>query len=240
MKQIIAMHGWSGSSYDWEEWKELFEEKGWIWQSGERGYGLNKPFTPQWLNNERGKEDRINSRTIIAHSLGAHLLNKEILLKASNFIFLSSFSSFIPKSGETRALKAGLKGMKMALGTKNEKSMLLSFFKKACHPISITNMRYNPIIDELKEEGRKKLLNDLNLLIDSDGLPKGIPRRAKVLVIDSPEDLIILPNTRKMLINDLKSHLIQPITHWSIHGAGHALLQPRVKKDVLNWVESCN
>ncbi len=239
MKEIIAMHGWSGSSSDWEEWKELFEEEGWIWQSGERGYGSNKPFTPQWLNNEMDEEGKVNSRTIIAHSLGAHLLDEEILIRATNLIFLSSFSSFIPKVGKTRALKTGLKGMEMALRTKNEKSMLLSFFKKACHPISTKNMRYNPIIYELKEEGREKLLNDLNLLIESDSLPKGIPREAKVLVIDSPEDLIILPNTQKMLIDDLESYLIQPITHWSIDGAGHALLQPNIKKDVLHWLESC-
>jgi len=239
MKQIIAMHGWSGNSSIWNQWKELFEKKGWLWQSGDRGYCLNKSFNPKWLNDKKSKDEKTSSRTIIAHSLGAHLLSEEILLKASTIILLSSFSRFIPKVGETRALKAGLKGMKKALGTKNEKQMLNNFFQKACYPSSMNNMPYNLIMDGLKEEGREKLFKDLDLLIKTNSLPKGFPKTAKALVIDSPEDLILLPNTKSTLIKDLNSHLIQPITHWSIPEAGHALLKTNIKKDVLNWLESC-
>ena len=239
MKQIIAMHGWSGNSSSWDQWKEQFEKKGWLWQSGDRGYGLNKSFTPKWLNDKERTDEKTNSRTIIAHSLGTHLLSEEILLEATTIILLSSFSRFIPKIGETRTIKMGLKGMKKALGTKNEKRMLHSFFQKACYPNSINNMPYNPIMDGLKEEGREKLFKDLDLLIKTNGLPKGFPKTAKVLVIDSREDLIILPNTKNTLIKDLNSHLIQPITHWRIPKAGHALLKQNIKKDVLNWLESC-
>ena len=236
MKQVIAMHGWSGDSQSWRFWAEHFQDNGWTWQSIERGYGHITPYTPTWR--KLSSVDCYQRRVVIAHSLGSHLIETELLQQATDVILLASFSRFIPNGIESRLLKTALTSMQKLLGTAEEKTMLNNFLKKACQPESMNAIAAGPITHGLSYEGRKKLEADLELLIQTKNLPKGLSTKTRVLVVQGEEDSIILPSTRNCLIQDLNHHLDQAPTHWLIPKTGHLLMVPELVERVHNWLNS--
>ena len=236
MNQVIAMHGWSGDSNTWNIWAELFRKNKWIWQSGERGYGTIPPSKPLWI--EQSLHNIHSHRVVIAHSLGPHLIDREILEKATDVVLLASFSSFIPNGSESRYLKTALQGMQKNIGTSGEKTMLQNFLQKACQPESPQTIPPGPITKGLTIDGRKRLQADLELLIATNNLPKGLSAHSRVLVIQGQEDCIIVPSTRMTLIKDLKKHLNKVPTCWSIPHTGHLLLVPGLITRVKTWLEA--
>ena len=235
MKQIIAMHGWGGDHQIWEPWKKYFNSHGWIWQNAERGYGKSKPNQPNWINSSQ--QNSQNQQVLICHSLGAHLIRKQILTTSTDIILINSFSSFIPKNREHRLLKTALIGMKKALGTSQEKQMLRIFLTKSCHPHSIDDFSQSPITKDLSVSGRKILQKDLELLIHTSGLPCGFPLEARVLKIAAKEDSIVSSATTNLLLQDLQNHLDVKPTSWIIDGVGHSFIKPEIIKRVKNWLE---
>ena len=235
MRQVIAIHGWSGDSNTWQMWAKHFRESGWLWQSTERGYGNTTPFSPIWR--ESSRQDCYQPRVVIAHSLGLHLVKSEILRKATDVVLLGCFSRFIPNGMKSRSLKTALKGMQKHLGTLTEKNMLNNFLQKACHPDPINSLIPGPIEKGLSIEGRKKLQIDLELLIQTHKLPIDLPKESRVLIIQGTEDSIIVPSTKSSLIEDLRKHLKNAPTHWDIPGTGHLLLVPGLIHRVENWLD---
>ncbi len=237
MKEVIAMHGWCGDSHMWKEWENLFQTKQWHWQSGERGYGELTRFDPHWKKYfEKSSTDR---RVLISHSLGFHLLDHSVIAQATDLILLASFSRFITLGKRTRSLKAALNGMKKLIGTSQEASMLKAFFEKAAYPASSQDMHQPTISNGLSLEGRETLKSDLDLLINTQGLPGGLSSRIRVLVVEGQEDAIVIPESRKALIDDLDRHLAAKPIHWSLPKTGHALAMPGLIELILNWLESC-
>ncbi len=235
MKEVIAMHGWCSDSKSWTIWKRHFSSNGWLWQSGERGYGTVKPFEPDW------KSDKTNNsymkKALICHSLGAHLLSSKLLSEARDIVFLNSFSRFIPKGLESRALKIGLAGMQKHLINATEKNMLIAFLTKASSPHDFRRNAPDLINQSLSSKGREKLQADLDILIKTNGLPTGISPKARVLVINGEEDKILHPSTKKDLLNQLNDYLNKPPQNWIIKGEGHSILQPKLIKDVRHWMD---
>ena len=172
MKQVIAIHGWSGDSNTWQSWAQEFRQNQWRWKNFERGYGEIPPFTPIW--DQLSDEGPHQRRVVIAHSLGLHLIKNEILEKATDVVLLCSFSRFIPIGNDSRPIKIALQGMKKHLGTDMELIMLKNFLKKACQPESLVEDVPGTIKQGMSFEGRKKLQSDLELLIQSNKLPKGL------------------------------------------------------------------
>ena len=86
--QVIAMHGWSGAGSHWRPWSDAFAARGWTWQSGERGYDAASPLTPRW--------QEVGRRVVIAHSMGPHLLPRDVLADAEAVVLLASFGRFLP------------------------------------------------------------------------------------------------------------------------------------------------
>ena len=134
--------------------------------------------------------------------------------ESTDIVFLCSFSRFIPNGSKSRSLKTALKGMQRHLGTVDEVSMLNNFLEKACHPKTTDGVPPGPITKGLSLKGRKKLEADLQVLIQTNGLPQGIPINARVLIIQGQEDSIILPESRSCLKKDLTTHLEHPPTYW--------------------------
>jgi len=236
MKQVIAMHGWGSDSNSWQIWANQFRRNGWQWQSTERGYGELPSFRPYW--EKASKKDCYQQRVVIAHSLGLHLLNNEILSNATDIVLMASFSRFIPNGIESRVLKAALKGMQKRLGTTEETTMLNNFLQKACRPEEIREIPPGPITKGLSFEGRKQLQADLELLIRSHKLPRDLQTKSRVLIVQGTEDSIVLPSSRSALLEDLKKHLDGDPTYWEINGAGHLLLDPGLINRVENWLDA--
>ena len=128
--------------------------------------------------------------------------------------------------------------MQKNIGTSGEKTMLQNFLQKACQPESPQTIPPGPITKGLTIDGRKRLQADLELLIATNNLPKGLSAHSRVLVIQGQEDCIIVPSTRMTLIKDLKKHLNKVQTCWSIPHTGHLLLVPGLITRVKTWLEA--
>ena len=235
MKQVIAMHGWSGDSHSWVSWIRHFKHHHWSWQSGERGYGQRQEHMPFWQDDPDPIE--LQRRVVIAHSLGPHLLPDAVLAQATDVVLLASFSRFVPEGPKGRALKTGLKSMRRCLGSDAEAEMLTTFLRRAAAPSPPDGLPRGPIQEGLSIEGRQRLSDDLDRLIASAELPVGLQDTTRVLVVEAAQDAIVVPAARQELRDALQTRLQHPAEHWCLSGSGHALLVPDLLIRIQRWLD---
>ena len=235
MKQVIAMHGWSGDSHSWVSWIRHFKHHHWSWQSGERGYGQRQEHMPFWQDDPDPIE--LQRRVVIAHSLGPHLLPDAVLAQATDVVLLASFSRFVPEGPKGRALKTGLKSMRRCLGSDAEAEMLTTFLRRAAAPSPPDGLPRGPIQEGLSIEGRQRLSDDLDRLIASAELPLGLQDTTRVLVVEAAQDSIVVPAARQELRDALQTRLQHPAEHWCLSDSGHALLVPDLLIRIQRWLD---
>ena len=235
MKQVIAMHGWSGDSHSWVSWIRHFKHHHWSWQSGERGYGQRQEHMPFWQDDPDPIE--LQRRVVIAHSLGPHLLPDAVLAQATDVVLLASFSRFVPEGPKGRALKTGLKSMRRCLGSDAEAEMLTTFLRRAAAPSPPDGLPRGPIQEGLSIEGRQRLSDDLDRLIASAELPVGLQDTTRVLVVEAAQDAIVVPAARQELRDALQTRLQHPAEHWCLSDSGHALLVPDLLIRIQRWLD---
>jgi len=234
MKEIIAMHGWAGDSHQWSDWEKIFKSCDWEWQTSERGYKNISPHTPKWNNNSNQVELK---RVAICHSLGSHMIDKEILHSATHVVLVNSFSRFIPTNKEDRPIKLALNRMMNTINTPNEASMLRKFHIKSYKPNYIDVKSSESNLMHISESGRLKLKNDLKLLMNSDSLPIGLNNSAKVLIVNSEQDYILSNQTKAQLAEDLKNHLDAKPQIINLQDDGHFITKIKNIKKVKHWLE---
>ncbi|MBW3050052.1 alpha/beta hydrolase [Prochlorococcus marinus XMU1403] len=234
MKEIIAVHGWAGDSNQWSNWEKIFKCCEWEWQATERGYKDISPHTPKWNNNSNKIKLK---RVAICHSLGLHLIDKQVLRSATHVILINSFSRFIPSGKENRPIKLALNRMMDAINTPNEASMLRKFHIKAYKPNYIEAASIESNLLNISDLGRVRLENDLKLLINSDSLPIGLNTRANVLIVNSEEDNILANQTKAKLAEDLRKHLEFTPKIINLQDEGHSITKIRNIKKIKQWLE---
>ena len=234
MKEIIAIHGWAGNSHQWSNWEKIFKSCNWKWQTAERGYKDISPHTPKWKNNSN-QFDLI--KVAICHSLGSHLLDKQVLHSATHVILINSFSRFIPSGKDNRPIKLALNRMRDAINTPNEASMLRKFHIKAYKPNHIDPESMESNLINISDKGRVRLENDLKLLINSDSLPIGLNTLANVLIVNSEEDNILAHQTKTKLAEDLRKHLKFLPKIINLQDEGHSITKIKSIKKIKHWLE---
>ena len=234
MKEIIAMHGWAGDSRQWSNWEKIFKSCDWEWQTSERGYKEISPHTPKWNHNSNHFELK---RVAICHSLGSHLIDKEVLHSATHVVLINSFSRFIPISKENRSIKLALNRMMNAINTPNEESMLRKFHIKAYKPNCIDVQSSESNLLQISDSGRLRLKNDLKLLMNSDSLPIGLKSSTKVLIVNSEQDYILSNQTKEKLAEDLIKHLEAVPKIINLQDDGHSITKIKNIKKVKHWLE---
>ena len=231
MNQVIAMHGWGINSDMWHRWKEKFQNLQWEWTDAERGYGYIQGKEPSWLKEE--KVFTCKRRLFIGHSLGTHLVKKEVLQNATDIVLLYSFSSFIPMKDKRRSIKIALEAMHNYIGTKKEDSMHRDFLVKADYLLNPSNEKNLKI----STTGRQKLKDDLKLLINTKGLPKCLNTNARVLIINAGLDKIVCSESQETLYEDSKMHFKLTPKILNIPLAGHIFLSEQVFEEINNWIK---
>ena len=230
MKQVIAMHGWGGDASHWTHWERAFASNGWLWCSGERGYGAMSPVQPTWqINTAR--------RVLICHSLGFHLIDAATLTAATDLVLLGCFSRFVPEGAAGRALRTGLQGMARQIGTPAEQTMLRQFLQRVAQPLPLHALPGSLGDQDLSNQGRDRLLRDLQLLRTLEELPPGCPQTANVLVLQGDQDAIVIEPIRRRLLQDLKHHLLTTPCTRQLPEHGHALITPPLLRRVLQWLD---
>ncbi len=234
MKEVIAMHGWAGDSNQWSNWIDCFQSCDWKWQTAERGYKETSPYSPRWYNdlNQSGLK-----KVAICHSLGAHLISKEVLSSATHVVFINSFSRFIPIGKENRSTKIALNGMMNAISTPNESSMLKKFHIKSLKPNKLKVGSNESSLLHISESGRSRLKNDLKLLMNSNFLPSSLNTGANVLVVNSKQDYILANQTKEKLAEDLQNYLKVKPTIINLPEEGHSISKIKNIKKIKHWLE---
>ena len=226
---ILAMHGWASDARCWDVWRPVTEALGWMWETGERGYGETTPRVPGWP--ERSAETQ---RLVIGHSLGPHLVPPDALGRADAIVLLASFAVFVPPGREGRRMKAALAGMAASLDDgARARTMLRKFMQKVADPQSPELLPPGPVDGPLNERNRARLREDLERLGRCEGLPEGFPLGARVLIVEAEEDRIVEPEMRAALRATLPDADV--IT---LPGVGHALLAGDVIGRVVEWVQA--
>jgi len=234
MKEIIAMHGWAGDSNQWSNWEQIFKCYEWEWRNSERGYTAISPHIPKWNHNSNQVKLK---RVAICHSLGSHLIDKQVLYSATHVVLINSFSRFIPSGKENRPIQLALKKMMNAINTPNEAAMLRKFHTKAYKPNYLDVNSFESNLLHISDSGRLRLKNDLKLLMNSDSLPIGLNNSAKVLIVNSEQDYILANQTKEKLAEDLINHLEAVPKIINLQDEGHSITKIKNIKKVKHWLE---
>lgn len=227
---VVAMHGWVGDARAWEKWRQATASRGWTWQCGERGYGQLTPREPAWSSTEKRNSDRL----AIGHSLGPHLIPADVLGQAESVVLLASFATFVPPGRAGRRLRTALAGMAASLDKEDRaRGMLEHFMTNMASPQSPDLLPPGPLDGPINADGMRRLREDLQLLGSCEGLPRGFPQTARVLIVEAEDDHIVDPEARAMLRQALPQADV--IT---LPGTGHALLRSNLIECVVAWVEN--
>ncbi len=229
--QLIAMHGWAGDGRGWEPWRQASAGRPWSWHCGERGYGGLPPVSPRWQGTGR--------RVLIGHSMGPHLLPREILAEADALVLLASFGRFVPPGREGRSVTAALEAMGMALADgpdeaaarERARALLGTFLATAASPDPASLLPEGPKSGPLGAAERALLRDDLALLKRCQGLPPGFPSERPVLIVEAGADAIVAPSMGAEL-----RRCLPDATVLTYPQAGHALLSAPLIPAVLAWI----
>ena len=230
------MHGWCSDSNHWKCWADAFQQHGWYWTNAERGYTNKKAFEPKWT--EGTNKQTSSKKALICHSLGIHLISKELIKEATHIVLINSFGRFIPIGKENRVIKVGLQGMQRQLKAKQEKKMMYLFWEKASFPHRLEAVNPSIVNKELSSKSIEKLQADLHLLINTEKLPAETYKKNKILIIDGEKDKIVIPIVRNQLLNELKQQLAKSPEYWLVKGEGHEILLQKIIEQTRNWLES--
>lgn len=230
--QVIAMHGWAATAAGWEPWRQEALARGWSWRSGERGYGAEPPWLPQW--------QATGERVLISHSMGVHLLPPPLLEAAERVVLLAGFGRFVPPGREGRPLRAALAAMAAALAEGDDpeasalraQTLLRDFLAQAAAPDPAELMPPGPADQPVGPQMRGRLRRDLALLEATSDLPQGFPEAVPVLLVEAGEDRIVAPAARELLARRLPA-----AERIVLEGAGHAFLRTPPLAAVLQWLE---
>jgi pimeloyl-[acyl-carrier protein] methyl ester esterase len=229
---VIAMHGWAGTAAGWEPWRAEAQARGWLWRSGERGYGAAPPALPSW--------DPTGQRVLITHSMGLHLLPAEHLAAAQRVVLLAGFGRFVPPGAEGRRLRTALAAMAAQLAEGPEEgetadrvqALLRNFLERAAEPDPANLMPPGPAEQPVGPSARERLRHDLALLAATSGLPASFPTSVPVLLVEAGADQIVAPAARQLLREALPAAEILLLAE-----AGHAFLRSPPQGPVLRWLE---
>jgi len=234
MNQIITQHGWAFDSSLWKELKNIYIKNNWIWQDNERGY-FKKTFTsPKWINNNSYKRKNI----IIIHSLGIHLIDKNILTNASHAIFINSFYQFIPNNKDRKLIMRSLERMKKKLNNQEIKLMLSEFYKNSFFPNEI-NLNYQKTISSKFDNANiSHLKSDFNKLSIENKPPLLVSKDCNVLIIKSISDRILNEDSSKSFIELMNKTQTKKPMILEIENQGHIINNYKIFNLIDNWINN--
>jgi pimeloyl-[acyl-carrier protein] methyl ester esterase len=149
--EIILQHGWGFDSTAWNGWVPALERKAKV-IVGERGYYGLPATTPKF-------SAAATEKIVVAHSLGLHLIETEVLAQADAVLLLGGFLHFHPTDevGKKRSQRV-ISRMRIKLNL-DEAAVVNEFWQNAYKPEFATNhLLPAPQIDT------EALLRDLDLL----------------------------------------------------------------------------
>ena len=232
MNQIISQHGWGLDQSIWDKLKEEFIRQNWAWQDNDRGYYSDSCVKVKWIKNDSDK----NKKVALCHSLGIHLIEKEILKEASHIILINSFFNFIPKNNESNITMRTLRRMEKKINTIEVRFMLEEFISRSFMPNEV-DIRFKSIFDQKsKQININSLLKDFQKLYLKQSIFNLFSENVEVLIIKSKNDFILKEYASNEFINLLNNSQINKPKLVQIENQGHLIDNNCIVKILKEWL----
>jgi len=232
MNQIISQHGWGLDRSIWNDLKEEFIRQNWTWQDNDRGYYSDSCDKVKWINNDSDT----NKRVALCHSLGIHLIGKEILKEASHIVLINSFFNFIPTNKESNITLRTLRRMEKKMNTGEVRSMLEEFINRSFMPNQV-DMKFNSIFNlNSKQINLKSLLKDFQKLYLQQSTFNLFSEHSEVLIVQSKNDFILKEYASNEFINLLNNSQIKKPKLVQIEDQGHLIDNSFIVKILKDWL----
>ena len=219
MNQVITQHGWGLDKSFWDSYKIGFKKNKWYWQDNERGYFSKDINQSKWIKNNLDN----GLKMILCHSLGSHLIQRNLLDEASHVIFINSFNNFLPSSKKRNLIYKSLKRMEKKIISFEAEDMLKEFINRSFSPNDININFQNMFYKNLKCLNNNLLLSDLKKLYNDKNSLKSIEKNCNVVVINSKNDLILDQDSSINFIELLNKTLNKKPTVIELSNQGHCL-----------------
>ena len=219
MKQIITQHGWGLDKSFWDSYKIEFQKNQWHWQDNERGYFSKNVKQAKWIKNNFNNQIKM----VLCHSLGFHLIERNLLDEASHIVFINSFNNFLPSSKKRDLIYRSLKRMEKKIIAFQAEDMLKEFIRRSFSPNDININFQNMFYKDLENLNNTLLLNDLKKLYTYKNSLKSFKKNCNVIVINSKKDLILDKDSSNNFIELLNKALTKKPTLIELSNQGHCL-----------------
>ena len=219
MNQIITQHGWGLDKSFWDNYKIEFQKNQWHWQDNERGYFSKNVKQSQWIKNNLNDQIKM----VLCHSLGFHLIQENILEKASHIVFINAFNNFLPSSKKRNLIYRSLKRMEKKIMSFEAEDMLKEFIRKSFSPNDININFQNMYYKNLENLNNNLLLNDLKKLYTNKNCLNFFEKNCNVIILNSKNDLILDQDSSNNFIELLNITLTKKPTVIELSNQGHCL-----------------
>jgi len=232
MNQIISQHGWGLDQSMWNKVKEEFIRQNWIWQDNNRGYYSDPHVKVNWIKDDSEN----NKKVVICHSLGIHLIGKEILREASHIVLINSFYNFIPSNNESKITMRTLLRMEKKINSGEVRFMLEEFISRSFMPNQV-DIKFKSIFNlKSKQINLKNLLKDFQKLYLQKSTFSLFSKNTDILVIKSKNDLILKDYASDELVYLLNNSQINKPKLVQIEGQGHLIDNSCIVKILKDWL----
>tara|TARA_B100000214_G_scaffold233505_1_gene170521 strand:- start:1698 stop:2396 length:699 start_codon:yes stop_codon:yes gene_type:complete len=232
MNQIISQHGWGLDQSMWNKVKEEFIRQNWIWQDNNRGYYSDPHVKVNWIKDDSEN----NKKVVICHSLGIHLIGKEILREASHIVLINSFYNFIPSNNESKITMRTLLRMEKKINSGEVRFMLEEFISRSFMPNQV-DIKFKSIFNlKSKQINLKNLLKDFQKLYLQKSTFSLFSKNTDILVIKSKNDLILKDYASDEFVYLLNNSQINKPKLVQIEGQGHLIDNSCIVKILKDWL----
>ena len=232
MNQIISQHGWGLDQSMWNKVKEEFIRQNWIWQDNNRGYYSDPHVKVNWIKDDSEN----NKKVVICHSLGIHLIGKEILREASHIVLINSFYNFIPSNNESKITMRTLLRMEKKINSGEVRFMLEEFISRSFMPNQV-DIKFKSIFNlNSKQINLKSLLKDFQKLYFQPITFDLFSEHAEVLIIKSKNDFILKEYASNEFINLLNNSQINKPKLVQIENQGHLIDNNYIVEILKEWL----
>ena len=232
MNQIISQHGWGLDQSMWNKVKEEFIRQNWIWQDNNRGYYSDPHVKVNWIKDDSDN----NKKVVICHSLGIHLIGKEILREASHIVLINSFYNFIPSNNESKITMRTLLRMEKKINSGEVRFMLEEFISRSFMPNQV-DIKFKSIFNlKSKQINLKNLLKDFQKLYLQKSTFSLFSKNTDILVIKSKNDLILKDYASDEFVYLLNNSQINKPKLVQIEGQGHLIDNSCIVKILKDWL----
>jgi len=232
MNQIISHHGWGLDQSIWNSLKEEFIKQNWTWQDNDRGYYSDSCVKVKWIKTDSDK----NKKVALCHSLGIHLIEKEIIQEASHIVLVNSFFNFIPTNNESNIILKTLRRMEKKINTLEVRYMLEEFIRRSFMPNQV-DIKFKSIFNlNSKQINVKSLLKDFQKLYLHQSTFNLFAEHAEILIIKSKNDFILKEYASNEFIKLLNNSQLNKPKLVQIEDQGHLIDNNCIGKILKDWL----